>query len=316
VQNRGVDTKDLDTLIQVIRHGSFAAAARDLNVDPSSVSRAVAAVEAELGTRLFVRNTRQLALTEAGAVFVERLGPLLEELAQARDAAFDATGQVRGRLRVTVSNAFGVRRLSPLLPAFCRAHPALELDLILTESPVDLVADRVDVAVRAGNLRDSSLVAVPLLQIRYHVVASPAWLREQEAPPVQPQDLHSIPCLSFALLGFRDRWSFTAASDGEVTEVAVRPRLVATNAQLLRDSAVAGLGPALLADWMIGDDLASGALVDLFPAYTLSTASSPTTFYAVYPSRNHVPAKVRVFIDFLKESMHAVPLSRDSRKQR
>jgi DNA-binding transcriptional LysR family regulator len=301
-----VDTKDLETLITVIRHGSFAAAARELNLDPSSVSRAVATVETELGTRLLVRNTRQLALTEAGSVFVERLGPVLEELAQARDAAVDATGQVRGRLRVTASNAFGVRRLSPLLPAFCRAHPALELDLILTESPVDLVADRVDVAVRAGNLRDSSLVAVPLLQVRYHVVASPSWMRAHAAPR-RPEDLHSIPCLSFALLGFRDRWLFAAAGDGAVTEVAIRPRLVATNVQLLRDSTMAGLGPALLADWMIEDDLASGALVDLFPSYTLSTANSPSTFYAVYPSRSHVPAKVRVFIDFLKESMNTSP---------
>jgi DNA-binding transcriptional LysR family regulator len=302
-----VDTKDLEIFTQVIRHGSFAAAAREQNVDPSSVSRAVAALEAELGTRLFVRNTRQLALTEAGSVFSERLAPLLEELALARDAAVDATGEVRGRLRVTVSNAFGTQCLSPLLPAFCTSQPGLELDLLLTESPVDLVAERVDVAVRAGNLRDSSLVAVPLRSVRYHVVASPAWIREQAKPPRDPQDLHSIPCLSFALLGFRDRWSFTPMTGGDIVEVEVRPRLVATNVQLLRDSALAGLGPALLSDWMIADDLRTGELIDLFPAHSVATANSPTTVWAVYPSRSHVPAKVRVFVDFLKAAMQPGP---------
>lgn len=301
-----MDTKDLETLTQVIRHGSFAAAARELNVDPSSVSRAVAALEEELGTRLFSRNTRNLALTEAGSVFAERLAPMLEELAQARNAAVDAAGEVRGRLRVTVSNAFGVRRLSPLLPAFCEAHPALELDLILTESPIDLIAERVDVAVRLGNMRDSNLVAVPLLQVGYRVVASPAWVRAQAVPPREPQDLAAIPCLCFAMLGFRDCWHFTPGGGGDAIEVAIRPRMVSTNVLLLRDSALAGLGPALLADWTIGDDLASGALVDLFPNHTACTANSPTTGWLVYPNRSYVPAKVRVFIDFLREAMQGV----------
>lgn len=300
-----MNTSDLETLMHVIRHGSFAAAAREQGVDPSSVSRAVAALESELGTRLFQRNTRHLSLTEAGSVFVERLAPALEELTQARAAALDATGEVRGRLRITVSNAFGMRRISPLLPAFCKAYPALDLDLVLTESPVDLIAERVDVAVRLSNLKDSSLIAVPLLQIRYRVVASPAWLRAQPEPPRVPQDLQSIPCLCFALLGFRDHWQFIAAGGNDAVHVAVRPRLVATNALLLRESALAGLGPALLGDWMVGDDIASGELIDLFPDYTASTPSAPATAWAVYPSRNHVPAKVRVFIDFLRTAMSA-----------
>lgn len=298
-----MNIKDLETLMLVAHLGSFAAAAREQNVDPSSVSRAVSALENELGTRLFVRNTRHLALTEAGSVFTERLSPLLEELAQARDAAVDATGEVRGRLRVTVSNAFAMRHLSPLLPAFYTAHPAIELDLLLTESPVDLVAERVDVAIRLGNLRDSSLVAVPLRQIRYHVAASPAWIRAQAAAPLEPQDLQAIRCLCFALAGFRDRWLFRCAEADPEIEVPVRPRLVSTNALVLRDGALAGLGPTLLADWMIGDDLNSGALVDLFPRHTVRTGHSPTTAWAVYPSRSHVPAKVRAFIGFLKAAM-------------
>lgn len=298
-----MNTKDLETLMLVVRHGSFAAAAREQNVDPSSISRTVAALENELGTHLFVRNTRNLALTEAGSVFTERLDALLDELAQARDAAVDATREVRGRLRVTLANAVATECLSPLLPAFCEKYPALELDLWMTEAPVDLVKEGVDVAIRFGNLRDSSLVAVPLMPIRYRVVASPAWLQAQATPPREPEDLQAIRCLCFSMLGFRDHWLFTPLDGGDEIEVPIRARMVSTNAVVLRDSAVAGLGPILMGDWMIEDQVASGALVDLFPKYTTGTANSPTTAWAVYPNRSHVPAKVRVFIDFLRDAL-------------
>lgn len=298
-----MNTKDLETLMLVIRHGSFAAAARDQNIDPSSVSRAISTLESELGTRLFVRNTRHLALTEAGTVFAERLGTLLEELAQAQAAAIDATGEVRGRLRVTVSNAFAMRCVSPLLPAFYEAYPALELDFLLTETPVDLVEERVDLAIRLGNMRDSSLVAVPLMPIRYRVVASPAWVQAQAQPPREPQELQAFRCLSFSMLGFRDRWLFTPLDGGEEIDVPIRPRLVSSNALMLRDSALVGLGPTLLADWMIENDVNSGALVDLFPQYMPRTANAPTTAWAVHPNRSHVPAKVRAFIEFLRTSL-------------
>lgn len=298
-----MNTQDLETFLQVVRHGNFAAVAREQGVDPSSVSRTIASLEAELGTRLLVRSTRHLSLTESGTVFVARIAPALEELALARTEALDATHEVRGRLKITVSNAFGVRRLSPLLPPFCEAYPALELDLLLTESPVDLIAQRVDVAIRVGNLKDSSLVAVPLIQVQHHVVASPKWLARQERLPSEPADMRTIPCLSFALLGFRDHWQFRPVNGGMLVDVPVRPRMVATNALLLRESALNGLGPTLLADWMIGDDLKSGALVDLFPDWIASTPNAPTAAWAIYPNRAHVPQKVRVFIEFIREAM-------------
>lgn len=306
-----METADLETLMHVVRLGSFAAAARELDVDPSSVSRAVASLEAELGTRLFVRSTRQLALTEAGSLFTERLAWLLEELTEARNAAQDVTGDIRGRLRVTMANALGVRRISALLPAFCQRYPAVELELLMSESPIDLIAERVDLALRVSNLRDSSLVAVPLMPVRYHVVASPGWLRAQPQPPSQPQDMAAVPCLSFALLGFRDQWVFTPAGGGDAVAVNVRPRLVSTNVMVLRDSAMAGVGPSLLADWMVGEDLASGALVDLFPGHVVATANAPSTLWAVYPSRSHVPLKVRAFVDHLRQ--HLSPASAPAR---
>lgn len=298
-------TADLDTLLVVIRLGSFAAAARELHVDPSSVSRTISALESELGTRLFQRNTRQLTMTEAGALLVERVGPLLEELEQVRHAAADTAAQMQGTLRITVSNAFGMRRVVPLLPAFYKAHPALHLELIITDAIVDLVAERIDIAIRIGALRDSSLIALPLLPLRYRVVASPAWLDSLDDPLRTPEDLAGRHCLSYSMQGFRDRWFFTDSQGGQKTAVTVKWRVLSANGLALRECALAGLGFALLPDWLISDDLPTGRLVDLFPQYEVTIGDAPTGVWLLYPSRSYVPVKVRSFIDFMREAMRA-----------
>ena len=300
-----MDTADFATLMVVIRLGSFAAAARGLHVDPSSVSRVVAALEAKLGTRLFQRNTRQLAMTEAGAVFVQRVAPLLEELQQVRDAVADSATTMRGTLRVTASNAFGMRRIVPVLPAFCRAHPQLNLDLILTDTVVDLVAEHIDVAVRLGALRDSTLIALPLLRTRYRVVASPGWLAALAKSTRTQKTYQHCDCVTFAMPGFRDRWLLLRTKDGSSVAVMVQPRLLLTNGLALRECALIGLGASLLPDWLIDDDLAAGCLVDLYPEHDVAVVDAPTGAWLVYPSRSYVPAKVRVFIDLMRETMRA-----------
>jgi DNA-binding transcriptional LysR family regulator len=314
-----MNLEDLETLLCTIRTRSFAAAARELRVDPSSVSRSVASLEAELGVRLFQRSTRRIELTEAGALFAQRLDPLLEELRQAREAAVDVTGEPRGTLRVSVSNSFGLHRIVPLLPAFRRDHPALTLELLLTDTIVDLVAERVDIAVRSGALHDSSLIALPLLRTRYRVVASPAWVRASAGRIRAPLDLERCDCLSFALPGFRDRWMFGADERGPKTAVAVKPRVLVTNGLALRECVLAGMGAAPLPDWLIDDDVAAGRLSDLFPDYHVSFVDAPTAIWLVYPSRSYVPAKVRAFIDFIRAAVgtpSASPAQRLPRKTR
>lgn len=299
-----MNTADLDTFMIVTRHGSFAGAARELHVDPSSVSRTVAALESALGTRLFQRNTRKLALTEAGASLVERIGPLLEELEQVRQSAADATAQVHGTLRVTASNAFGIQRVVPVLPAFCKAHPDLKLDIVLTDTLLDLVAERIDVAIRIGALRDSTLIAVPLMRMRYRVVASPTWLSALGAPPGSPDDLTNRECLTYSMPGFRDRWFFEL--DGEApAAVTVTPRMHSANGLVLRELACQGLGFTLLPDWLIRDDVAAGRLVDLFPQHEVKIADAPTGVWLLYASRSYVPAKVRAFVDFMRAAVSA-----------
>lgn len=300
-----MNTSDLDTLLQVVRLGSFSAAARELAVDPSSVSRVVASLEAELGARLLQRTTRKLALTEAGALFVERVAPLVEELALAREALRDATGQVRGTLRISVSNAFGVRRVIPLLPEFCRQHPHLDIDLMLSDVLVDLLAERVDLALRLGALHDSTLVAVPLAPVSYRVVASPEWLRAQAWPPAAPESIDTLSCLTFSLPGFRERWLFRRRDDAAAPEipVAVRPRVVMTNGLALREAVLRHMGLSLLPDWLIDEDLAQGRLVDLYPDWRVAAGDAPSGAWALYPSRSHVPAKVRLFVEFLRAAL-------------
>lgn len=298
---------DLELLMAVARLGSFAAAARARNVDPSAVSRVVAGLEAELGVRLFQRSTRQLSLTEAGAGYVQRMAPLLEEMRLARQALSDASGQVRGRLRVSVSNTFGLRQLVPRLPAFTEQHPALEIDLLMTDTMLDLMAERVDVAVRLGPLRDSSLVALPLMDVHYRVVASPQWVRRQPVVPTEPGQMGTAGALCFAIAGFRDGWRFTPKGGGPTLEVPVQPRLQTTNGLALCELALAGVGPTLLPGWLVDEDIRAGRLLDLYPQHDVAVTDAPGGAWIVYPSRSYVPAKVRVFIDFLRQSVSRRP---------
>jgi DNA-binding transcriptional LysR family regulator len=293
-----MNLSELEWLTLAVHTGSFAAAARELNVDPSSISRAVAGLEADLGVRLFQRSTRKLGLTEAGAAFVTRVTPLLE--------AADAAGDVQGVLRLSVSNTFGLRRIVPLLPDFSQAHPLLKLELVFSDAVMDLLTERIDVAVRLGSLRDSSLVALPLLRIRYRVVASPGWLEKQDKQPQVPDDMAQTPCLSFSLPGFRDRWWFTelGATDGSSgVAVTVTSKALMTSGIALRECALAGMGPSLLPDWLIDGDIAAGRLVDLFPNHQVGASEAPSNAWLVYPSRSYVPAKVRAFVDFMQRAM-------------
>jgi DNA-binding transcriptional LysR family regulator len=294
-----MDTTLLRTFIAAVQLGSFAAVARRQNADPSQVSRAIATLEEQVGVRLFQRNTRRLEPTDAALRFLERIEPLVRELDEALAEAADSASEVGGNLRITASVAFGVRGLGPLLPALRERHPRLVLDLVLTDAVVDLLAERIDVAVRLGPKLDTGLLGTRLMATRYRVVASPTWIRRHGAP-ARPQDLAALPVLAFPLPGFRDRWRFRDAA-GRIEEVVVQPGLLVSNGLGLLEAAVAGLGPTLLADWLTADDRAAGRLVDLFPGADATATDFDTAVWLLYASRRYLPLKVRVFIDFAKD---------------
>lgn len=291
-----MDLEQLRIFAEVYRARGFAAVAKARGVAPSSISRQVAGLEAALQVRLFQRSTRSLAPTEAGAAFHARIEPLIEELDAARAELADRTRGPVGRLRVTASVAYGQICIVPRLAAFRAAHPRITLDLFLTDSVVDLVAERIDVAIRHGVLADSALVARKLAAVRYLVVASPGYLAAH--PPIRaPGDLAAHDCVTFPYDGFRDHWRFRQG--GIETDVAIRTVVSTGNAAAIRDCARAGLGLALLADWTLGDDLAMGRLVEVLPDWQAAGASFDVALWAIFPSRAFVPAKVRAFVALL-----------------
>jgi DNA-binding transcriptional LysR family regulator len=296
-----MDVSVLQLFVDVMRQGSFAAVARDRDLDPSSVSRAIASLEAELGVRLFQRTTRQLSPTETGTNYFERIEPLVEEIQQATDVAADVSGQLRGKLRVTASVSFGLKCIVPLLPQFNALYPDLTVDLLLTDAVVDLLTERVDIAIRLGLLADSTLIAQRLMRTHYLVCASPSYL-ERSGQLEQPIDVEHHNCLLFPLAGFRSRWIFKD-KNGDTSEVSVSGRTMISSAIALQQCAIAGMGLALLPHWLIDEDLHSDSLVNVFPDYAVTATDFSTAAWLVYPSRTYVPLKVRVFIDFLKQSI-------------
>jgi len=292
-----MDTALLRVFLDVVKRGGFAAVARDSNVDPSSISRAIATLESELGARLFQRTTRKLTLTEAGESFLARVGPLVDELERAREEVAMIGAEPSGTLRLTASVAFGQLCLVPLLPAFCSAFPRLNLELLMTDSNLDLIADRIDLAIRLAPSYRGDVIGSKLFATRYRVVASPAYLAREGAPKT-PHDLRARNCLRFPLPDFRERWLFRRGAVLE--EVPVHGSLVLSTALALRSAAIDGLGPVLLADWHVREDFAKGRLVDLFPDHEVTATSFDTAAWLLYPSRKYLPHKVRATIDFLR----------------
>jgi DNA-binding transcriptional LysR family regulator len=294
-----MDVQQLKTFVAVVHHGSFAEAARRLDMAPSMVSRAVSALEAELGVRLLQRNTRQLALSEAGAAYYEQVRGVLDGLERASDEARATAGDVRGTVRLTTTVAFGQTLVVPLLPALHQRHPGLEFELALTDAVVDLVAERMDIAIRLGPSADTSLVGTQLARVDYRVCASPAYLQQHGRPRV-PADLALCDCLRFPLTGFRTQWKFRDAA-GAVETVDVKGWLVMSSALALHRAALDGLGPVLLGHWLVDEDIAAGRLVDLFPTHEATAAGFDGAAWLLYPSRAYVPRRVRAVVEFFKE---------------
>jgi DNA-binding transcriptional LysR family regulator len=210
-----------------------------------------------------------------------------------------STGEPRGTLRLTASVTFGQTRIVPLLPAFRARHPGIALDCVFTDANVDLVADRIDLAVRLAPEVEGDLVAAKLMDTRYRVVASPAYL--DHAPALaRPSDLSAHRCLLFTLRAYRTRWLFRDAS-GVVEEVPIAGDVTLSPAGSLATAAIAGLGPALLPDWLVGEPIRRGELVDVFPGHAATATTFETAAWLVYPSRGYLPGKTRAMIDFLKQ---------------
>lgn len=296
-----MDIEALKLFLNVATRGSFAAVAKELDLDPSAVSRSISALEDEIGVRLFQRTTRRMSLTEAGDIYLSRIAPLIEEVARAQTEALDVSAAPTGILRLSTSVTFGQRMIVPLLPRLRELYPALKIEGVFTDANIDLVAERVDLAIRLAPTIEGDLIAVKLRDTRYHVVASPTYVAS--APGLtKPSELLNHKVLLFMLRPYRTRWIFRDLG-GQLEEVPVHGDLVLSPAGALRDAVLLGLGVALLPNWLVDEDIRSNRMVRLLPEHDVAATTFDTAIWLIYPSRSYLPSKVRVMIDFLKAEL-------------
>lgn len=284
----------------VVDAGSFVAAADATGMSRPAVSRHVAELEARLGVRLLHRTTRRLSLTDEGEIFHARCRELLAEVEEAEAEITSRAGQASGLLKVNVPVSFGVLHLAPLWPSFMSANPAVTLDVTLSDRIVDLVDEGFDLAVRIARLPSSSLISRRLTSTRMILCASRAYLREHGVPD-HPSQLVDHTVLAYSLLAMGENWEFDGP-DGHVS-VKVSPRMRTNSGDTCRAAALQHAGVVLQPSFLVGEDLRSGALVEVLPGYR----SAELGVYAVYPSRKHVSPKVRLLIDFLARAFRARP---------
>jgi len=285
----------LQVFSQVVEAGSFAKAAERLNLSTSATSRLLAELESHLQTRLLNRTTRRVSLTESGRAFYERCVQLLADLDEAEQEAARAAVVPRGTIRLTTSVNFGVRHLAPALAGFTQRHSELRFDVSLSDRMVDLVEEGFDLAIRIGGPGSENLVARKLGETRVVPCASPAYLAARGAPKV-PEDLAAHNCFTYEYVTPRSVWKFRDASGNE-RAVRVSGNLHSNNGDLLAEAAARGAGVVFEPAFIVGPDVRAGRLVPLLQDFE----PAPIPIYAVYPSRKHLSAKVRLFVDYLLE---------------
>lgn len=283
----------IEAFVRVAETGSFSAAARALRLPKSAVSRQVSALEGELGARLMNRTTRSLSLTEAGRAYFERSSRILADLADANTAVTQLQAAPRGRLHVSAPMSFGFLHLAPALTEFLALYPEVSMDVALNDRFVDVVDEGFDVAVRIGDLADSSLIARRLAPVKLALCASSAYL-EKHGEPMTPDDLRGHVCILNSNVAPTRDWRFQTA-DGKAVTVHVEGRLSVNNGDASRVAALCGMGIARLPTFIIGDDLRAGTLHSLLCDFQ----PNPLALHAVYPHARHLSPTVRAFVDFL-----------------
>ena len=285
----------IQVFAQVVESGSFAKAADRLGLSTSGASRQVAELEAHLQTRLLNRTTRRVSLTESGQQFYERAVQLMADLAEAEQEVSRAAVVPRGTIRLTTSVNFGVRPVGPAIAEFLERHPEVRFDVSLSDRVVDLVEEGFDLAIRIGPPGADNLVARKLGETRLVPCAAPRYLEKRGAPRT-PEDFAQHNCFTYEYVSPRHVWRFRDRSGAE-RSVRVSGRLHSNNGDLLAEVAAQGGGIVFEPAFIVGPDVRAGRLVPLLQDFV----PPPVPIYALYPSRKHLSAKVRRFVEFLVE---------------
>lgn len=287
---------------RAVEEGSFSAAARDLDLTPSAVSKQIRRLEDRLGARLFNRTTRRISLTEAGQAYYERCARIIQEIEEAEDAITALNENPRGRLRVAATVSFGRMEILPRINQYLERYPDINMEFELTDHHVDLVEEGIDVAIQwREQMEDPSLIARKLCVNRRIICAAPSYL-ERHGVPRTPEELLEHNCLTLSEMELFNDWEFEDAERGRRV-LHVSGNFRANNVDALYQAALSGAGLARMSSWLVVPDIRAGRLVPVLPEYPHESSA----FYVLYPHRRHLSRKVRTFVDFLVEVFTPVP---------
>jgi DNA-binding transcriptional LysR family regulator len=290
--------RELDVFLRVTDEASFSAAARSLDCNPSTISKVIQRLEDRLGVRLFERTSRAMHLTQEGERFLEAARRVIDALDDAEHVLGERGGcEVSGTLRINSTLAFAQFHLAPRVGEFIRRHPKIHLEFMLTAAPVDLFENQIDISLRSGYIPDSSLVARRIATSRWFICASPQYLK-RAGMPTETADLERHQCLNFLPGSYRSSWPMRGAAGN--FDLRLRGSVDSNSSELLRQLACQGLGIVRLSEFVVGNDLASGALV---PVLCGMQAEAEEPVFAVYASKRNISPRVKVFLDFLEEQI-------------
>lgn len=284
----------IPVFVAVVENGGFSPAARVLGVSKAAVSKRISLLEKHLGVQLLHRTTRKLSLTEAGERYFEHAVQAQAAARDAEDAVTQLQGQPQGRLRINVPMSFGRLHVAPLIPEYLKRYPGVRVDMVMDDKAVNLVEEGFDVAIRAGDLPDSTLIARKLTPAHSVICASPDYLK-RHGRPASPAELIGHNCVLYSYSSEASEWTLIDENGPET--VVVSGNYQVNNSEALREALVRGVGIGRLPTFVAGPDLKAGRLINLFESYRMPYK----TIYAVFPERQYMPAKVRAFLDFAIE---------------
>lgn len=281
----------IPVFVAVVENDGFSAASRALGISKSAVSKRINQLENHLGVRLLHRTTRKLSLTEAGERYFEHAAQALTAAGQAEDAVTELQGEPQGKLKISSPMSFGRLHVAPLIPIFMQRYPKILIDLVMDDRNIDLVAEGFDLAIRSGDMPASTLIARKLAPLRQVLCASPDYI-DRYRMPVTPSELSERNCILFSYSGDANEW--TLNKDGKSEAVLVSGSYRVNNSEAILVALREGIGIGRLPTFVAGPDLREGNLVRILESYHIPDH----TFYAVFPERQYLPAKVRAFLDF------------------
>jgi DNA-binding transcriptional LysR family regulator len=292
---------NIELFAKTIEAGSFSELGRRLHMAPSSISRQINTLEEDLGVRLLQRTTRKISLTEAGQIYYERVSKILSDLDEAQQAISQLQAQPKGILRINAAIPFGERKLVPIIPEFLAQYPEVKVDLTLEDHAIDLVKERVDLAIRIGKLDDSSIVARKLADNKFVVCGSKQYFTKHGRPRV-PEELSQHNCLINRNVYNSNTWQFHKNQSSK--NITVTGNFQTNTGGAVYRATLSHLGIAVLPTWFVGENVKQGFLQTVLEDYEVTLpALTQSGVYALYPAGQYLPPKVRVFIDYLTEKL-------------